>query len=422
MDSVSQLSRSIVMDELRPASPSKIDDSNVALPAVPTNSLSKVRQQFERYPSNIWTRAVVIFRTYFPEYSYNHPEDLDLPTDMISDHHRLKFMALLAVTARYFRQEIPDGTPEQYQLIVAELQHCLTDPPSLNLIQAYQLIALHEWGEGHTYSAWVYVGIAIRMLQSLLATKDQMPIIQYRVTEVESHTYWSCALLEKQVINGRGRPALLNSREPIPPYPASNEDFLFGSVSAPVNAAHMITHHGGVDYTLRLAHLIIASIIHRRRLRSQLRHLNFMVLRQIDRLLQSCVALSRMSSPPRLMPHNAIVELSHHIDDIQQPAAHLPKFAEPPQILHILRQQHLRLFSPISAGRRWPAHGGEFHSVETHQCCGEDAEAAEGRVVLGIEETHGAHEAGDVADGVEMFDGVEFPPAGGSFFVEDGGV
>lgn len=250
MDSVSRLSQSIVVDEPRPDSPSEIDDSSLALPGVPTYPLSKVREQFEKYPSNIWTRAVVIFRTHFPEYGYNHPEDLNLPSDMTSDHHRLKLMVLLAVTTRYFRQEIPDSIPEQYQFVVTELQHCLTDPPSLALIQAYQLIALYEWGEGHTYSAWVYVGIAIRMLQSLLATRDQMHITQYRVTEVESYTYWSCALLEKQVINGRGRSALLNSREPTPPYPASDEDFLFGPVSAPANAAHMITHHGDVDYTL----------------------------------------------------------------------------------------------------------------------------------------------------------------------------
>lgn len=239
--------QSTVVEELHPAIPSDICDGDLALPS---NLLSKVRQQFEKYPSAIWTRAMIVFRTHFPEFGYNHPEELALPSDVISDHHRLKSMALLAVTAKYLSEEINNDILD-YQFVAIELQHCLTDPPSLALIQSYQLIALYEWGEGHTYSAWVYVGIAIRMLQSLLATKDQMHATQCQLTEVESRTYWSCALLEKQVINGRGRPALLlNSREPVPPYPASDDDFMFGPISAPADEAHIITHHGDIDYAL----------------------------------------------------------------------------------------------------------------------------------------------------------------------------
>ena len=254
----SRLSRSIVVDELPQASPSEVRDSNLALPAVPLYSPSKVQQQFDIYPLTIWDRDIIVFRTHFPEYGYNHPEELELPSDALSDHHRLKSMALLAVTARYIQKEITNDIPEQPQFVMAELQHCLTDPPSLALIQAYHLIALHEWGEGHTYSAWVYVGIAIRMLQSLLATKDQIQVaplqssqhIAYGLTEVESRTYWSCALLEKQVSNGRGRPSLLSLRESIPPFPTSDEEFLFGPISALANTANTITNHGDVDYAL----------------------------------------------------------------------------------------------------------------------------------------------------------------------------
>jgi hypothetical protein len=233
-------------------------DGNLAVPAVPLNSPSKVQQQFDRYPSTIWARAIIVFRAHFPEHGYNHPEELDVPSDTISDHQRLRLMALLAVTARYLKREITCDILEQHQFVVTELQRCLTDSPSLALIQAYHLIAMCEWGEGHTYSAWVYVGIAIRMLQSLLATKDQTHItlsqpsqnIAYQLTEVECRTYWSCALLEKQVSNGRGRPSLLSLREPIPPFPTSDDDFLFGPISAPANVEPTIINHGDVDYAL----------------------------------------------------------------------------------------------------------------------------------------------------------------------------
>lgn len=252
----SRQSRPIVVEELRPADPSEIHESNLALSAVPLDPPSNVRQQFEKYPSTIWIRAIIAFRAHFPEYGYNHPEELGLPSDVMSDHHRLKSMALLAVTARYLRWDTVDDLPDHHEFVVSELQHCVTDPPSLALVVVYHLIALYHWGEGHTYAAWLYVGIAIRMLQSLLAAKDQIPLqpsqhLAYRFTEAESRTYWSCALLEKQVSNGRGRPNTLSLRDPIPPLPTSDDDFLFGPISAPANAAHtIITHHGDVNYTL----------------------------------------------------------------------------------------------------------------------------------------------------------------------------
>lgn len=257
-DDNTRLSRSIFVDEFPPANPSEVHDRSLALPAAPLNSPSKVQHQFDRYPPTIWARAIVVFRAHFPEYGYDHSEDLDVPSGTTSDHQRLKWMALLAVTTRYLGQEITHDIPEHHHFVVTELQHCLTDPPSLALTQAYHLIALHQWGEGHTYSAWVYVGIAIRMLQSILATKDQTqatPLqssqhMAYQLTEVECRTYWSCALLEKQVSNGRGRPSLLSLREPIQSFPTSDDEFLFGPISAPANAAHTIINHGDVDYAL----------------------------------------------------------------------------------------------------------------------------------------------------------------------------
>lgn len=254
-DNDAGLSRSIVVDELHPASPSVIHDSNLAPPAVPSDPPSNVRQEFEKHSSDIWTRAVIAFRTHFPEYGYNHPEEVDLPSNVISDHHRLKLMVLSAVSARYLRRDTVEDLPDHHDFVLSEVQHCVTDPPSLALVQVYHLIALYHWGEGHTYAAWLYVGVAIRMLQSLLATKDQIHLqpsqhIACRFTEVESRTYWSCALLEKQVSNGRGRPTTLSLRDPIPPFPASDDDFLFGPILAPAHAAPTIIHHGDVDYTL----------------------------------------------------------------------------------------------------------------------------------------------------------------------------
>jgi hypothetical protein len=249
--------RPAVAEEPRPASPPEIFDNDLA---APSHSPSKVQQQFEKYPFSIWVRATIVFRTHFPEYGYLHPDESESPIDVSSDHHKLKLMALLALTARYPRQEITDIEPEHHHFIVSELQRCLTDSPSLSLVQAYHLMGLWEWGEGHTYPAWIYAGLAIRMLQSLLATKYQVQLtlpqpcqsMAHGVTEVESRTFWSCALLDKQVSNGIGRAVLLSLREPIPPFPTSDDDFIFGPLSAPALGAYVSTHHGAVDFpTLR---------------------------------------------------------------------------------------------------------------------------------------------------------------------------
>jgi hypothetical protein len=246
-----RLSRSVGVEELRPPNPSKISDGNLDVPSSPP--WSKIRQRFEEYPSNTWARATIIFRTHFPEYGFNHPSELESSSDVISDYHRLKLTALLSVAARYEKQETSGDIPNQHQFVLTELQHCLTDTPSLALVQAYHLVALYEWGEGRTYPAWIYVGVAIRMLQSLLAIKDQTHVRlsqPSRMTEVESRTYWSCALLEKHVSNSKGRPALLSLREPVPPFPTSDDDFLFGPISASAREDHAVAHHGSVDYTL----------------------------------------------------------------------------------------------------------------------------------------------------------------------------
>lgn len=251
----SRLSRSVVEEELRPADQSNISDSNLRCT---TNSPWNVQHQFENHPSTTWTRAIIVFRTRFPEYGYFHPDEVESPIDASRDHHRLRLMALLAVVARYCGGDNTDNMLDQHRLIVVELQRRITDPPSVTLIHAYHLMGLWEWGEGHTYSAWIYVGIAIRMLQSLLAAKGQTfvePPTSYQsntheVTEVESRTYWACALLDKQVSNGRGRPALLSLRDPVPPFPTSDDEFVFGPMTVPALGAHNLTHYGDVDYAL----------------------------------------------------------------------------------------------------------------------------------------------------------------------------
>lgn len=222
------------------------------------NALSVISKRFEAYPSSVWVRAIASFGTHFPEYGYNHPTELKWSSDQTSDHHKLKMMAMLVVTARYLPQGVIDDSTEQRRFVVTELQSRLTETPSLALVQAYHLVGVLEWGEGNTYAAWIYVGIAIRMLQSLLSTKDSTHVAPPQVSqtparqvaELESRTYWSCALLDKQVSNGRNRSNILPPAGVEVPFPTSDDVFILGLMSAPASAANLLTQDGCIDYAV----------------------------------------------------------------------------------------------------------------------------------------------------------------------------
>lgn len=215
-----------------------------------------VAKRFDQYPSTIWYRVFASFRVHFPEYGYNHPVEIESSDYSTSDHHKLKLMVMLAVMARYIEQDTPGQDLAQHSFIADELQRHLTDPPSLALVQAYHLMGLWEWGEGRTYSAWIHIGIAVRMLQALLATPTQTHItlprasrsLVHQVSEVESRTYWACALLDKLVSNGRGRPTLLPWTETNLPFPISDHDFVFDPLTAADPTAQPLVERGGLDH------------------------------------------------------------------------------------------------------------------------------------------------------------------------------
>ncbi len=110
------------------------------------------------------------------------------------------------------------------------------DKPSIPRIQAFLMVGLHLWGSQQGASAWIYVGIAIRMVQVLnLSNSSEYPspeklnVEQWIIHENKRRTFWSAYLMDRFLSNGRGRPQTLNNRDISIPLPADNTDYTYGT-------------------------------------------------------------------------------------------------------------------------------------------------------------------------------------------------
>jgi hypothetical protein len=118
--------------------------------------------------------------------------------------------------------------------------------PSLEGIQALLMLGLYEWGQTRGLSAWVYVGIAIRLAQSMgleyeddpdihshksssqKAISMDLPVSQIATErEVRRRTLWSCFIMDRALSAGKFRPTMMNPDKFRVRLPCSESHFLF---------------------------------------------------------------------------------------------------------------------------------------------------------------------------------------------------
>ncbi|KAL4786794.1 fungal-specific transcription factor domain-containing protein [Aspergillus varians] len=115
----------------------------------------------------------------------------------------------------------------------------------LTRVQAFLMLALHEWGMGRGKSAWLYVGMAIRLSQAMglpfelendvlsreeprspgLKTEADMFGIPRRAEhkeqpsddviarETKRRTFWACFILDRSLSSGKYRPRMIRVKE-----------------------------------------------------------------------------------------------------------------------------------------------------------------------------------------------------------------
>ena len=151
-------------------------------------------------------------------------------------------LAILTLSARFCKSILKDfeneaAASEYFCKRTLALFSPNIDKPSVVRIQAFLMIGLHLWGASQGPSAWIYVGIAIRMIQVLeLGSAQSYPTTksnsEWIALEERRRTFWSAYLMDRMMSNGRGRPQTISNQDITIPLPADNVNFTFGTPEA----------------------------------------------------------------------------------------------------------------------------------------------------------------------------------------------
>ncbi|GLB07648.1 hypothetical protein AtubIFM57258_002996 [Aspergillus tubingensis] len=94
-------------------------------------------------------------------------------------------------------------------------------PPNTHIAQALLVMALYEWGSREYHRAWIYIGIAIRIMQALNSHRiARYPVEPSPPAErdaisvaVENRTFWACFIMERMISSGTYSPPMLPMSE-----------------------------------------------------------------------------------------------------------------------------------------------------------------------------------------------------------------
>jgi hypothetical protein len=116
------------------------------------------------------------------------------------------------------------------QILQADLE-----TPSISRVQALLMLTGHDWGAGNGRRAWIYLGMAIRLVevmdltQELKVPRNRMPTREEFIeAEVRRRTAWTCFLMDSLLSGGKGRKRSLTATDMTIQLPCERESFVFG--------------------------------------------------------------------------------------------------------------------------------------------------------------------------------------------------
>lgn len=207
----------------------------------------------------------------------NHPEHNPQSPPPRTQLSPLILLGVLTLTARFHPQLVayhspasssnpsnPSAASEFYATALRIRLHSLNPvTPDLDQVQALLMLALHEWGMCRGRSAWVYVGVAIRLAQAMglsyelendpfavAATSarensryaalnmeaDHFGMVQRQreqssddviLQETKRRTFWACFIMDRCLSSGKHRPRMVKVRDLDIQLP-SDDAFAFG--------------------------------------------------------------------------------------------------------------------------------------------------------------------------------------------------
>jgi hypothetical protein len=145
------------------------------------------------------------------------------------------------------------------------------ETPSISRVQALLMLTGHDWGAGNGRRAWIYLGMAIRLVevmdltQELKTPRNRMPTREEFIeAEVRRRTAWTCFLMDSLLSGGKGRKRSLNASDMAIQLPCEKEAFVFGEPTCTQRldgSVHMpsialpIGDIGIIGYSMRVANI-----------------------------------------------------------------------------------------------------------------------------------------------------------------------
>jgi len=130
----------------------------------------------------------------------------------------------------------------------------------------------HDWGAGNGQRAWIYLGMAIRLVEIMdLCREPKMPINrrptreEFIEAEVRRRTAWTCFLMDSLLSGGKGRRRSLRAEDMAIQLPCATENFVFGTavctarLNGPARSAGAFPKPEGelgiIAYSMRVANI-----------------------------------------------------------------------------------------------------------------------------------------------------------------------
>ncbi|CAG9953271.1 unnamed protein product [Clonostachys rosea f. rosea IK726] len=181
--------------------------------------------------------------------------------------------AILAIAVR-FSQFSPTGYPSQIDASNAFASRARSlilphvDEPTLQRIQVLLLLTGHSWGAGEGKRAWFYLGMSVRMAQSLGLFDEDPPSPDlssedFIAAEERRRTAWTCFLMDSILSGGKARDRTLSAERMNIQLPCDMDSFNFGEPvkcemlngSLPPGDGVPVGNLDLIGYTMRVANI-----------------------------------------------------------------------------------------------------------------------------------------------------------------------
>ncbi|KAE8381866.1 hypothetical protein BDV26DRAFT_278475 [Aspergillus bertholletiae] len=211
--------------------------------------ISQIDEHLASLPTSVILKSLNVFTNKFPELGILH-----LPTLMQAFQTACskETKVLLGVTLLVTKTQLSLLNPswatsllpsKRYEFYIRQsLSELILQPPDIQVVQALLIMSLYEWGCRDFHKAWVYCGIAIRIMQSIQSRRIAPYPLDMDISPsaakdtvapgIENRTIWACFIMDRMISSGTYNPPMLPMSEMDKlkiSRPLSTVEFAFGT-------------------------------------------------------------------------------------------------------------------------------------------------------------------------------------------------